>query len=87
MAQARSNMIFLKRLQVFNRIICAVLNAAAACPVFDRRSSRSHYLQPPAQLRFTLSLRALQRASVQLWCCDNKQRAQLLCICCPLPSL
>jgi hypothetical protein len=62
-----------------------VLNAAAACPIFDRRSV--HYLQPPAPLAFSLSPRALELASLQPWCRDNTQRAQLLCSCCPLSTL
>ena len=66
-------------------ITSVVLNAAAACPIFDRRSV--HYLQPPAPLAFTLSPRALELALLQPWCRDNTQRAQLLCCCCPLSTL
>ncbi len=65
-----------------------VLRAAAACPVFDTRSSRSRFLQPPAQLVFAISLqRAFELASMQMCCRDNTQRAQLLCSCCPLSAL
>jgi hypothetical protein len=65
-----------------------VLNAAASCPIFGPRSARPHYLHPPAQLNFTLSPRALELASLQLWCRDNKQRVQLLCCSsCPLSAL
>ncbi len=65
-----------------------VLNAAAACPIFGPRSVRAHYLQPPAELQFTLSSRALELASLQLWCRDNKQRLQLLCCSsCPMSAL
>ena len=60
--------------------MCLVLNAAAACPVFGRRTARAHYLQPPPQLGFPLSQHSLAIASLlQLWFCGNKQRAQLLC--------
>ena len=68
-------------------ITSVVLSAAAACPIFDLRSMRAHYLQPPAPLAFTLSPRALELASLQPWCRDNTQRAQLLCSCCPLSTL
>ena len=68
-------------------IASVVLSAAAACPIFDLRSMRAHYLQPPAPLAFTLSPRALELASLQPWCRDNTQRAQLLCCCCPLSTL
>ena len=68
-------------------IASVVLSAAAACPIFDLRSMRAHYLQPPAPLAFTLSPRALELASLQPWCRDNTQRAQLLCSCCPLSTL
>jgi hypothetical protein len=67
--------------------VSLVLNAAAACPIFGPRSVRAHYLQPPAQLGFTLSQRSLEFASMQLWCFDNNQRVQLLCCCCPLSVL
>ena len=60
-------------------IMCLVLNAAAACPDFGRRTARAHYLQPPPQLRFPLSQHSLAIASLQLWFRDNKQRGQLLC--------
>jgi hypothetical protein len=66
------------------------LNAAAACRVFGPRSARAQYLQPPAQLLppgFTLSQRSLDRASMQSWCRDNTQRAQLLCCSCSLSTL
>jgi hypothetical protein len=68
-------------------ITSVVLSAAAACPIFDLRSMRAHYLQPPAPLAFTLSPRALEFASLQPWCRDNTQRAQLLCCSCPLSTL
>ena len=68
-------------------ITSVVLSAAAACPIFDLRSMRAHYLQPPAPLAFTLSPRALELASLQPCCRDNTQRAQLLCCCCPLSTL
>ena len=68
-------------------ITSVLLSAAAACPIFDLRSMRAHYLQPPAPLAFTLSPRALELASLQPWCRDNTQRAQLLCCCCPLSTL
>ena len=68
-------------------ITSVVLSAAAACPIFDLRSMRAHYLQPPAPLAFSLSPRALELASLQPWCRDNTQRAQLLCCCCPLSTL
>lgn len=64
-----------------------MLNAAAACPVFDRRSLRAHYRRPPAQLVFTLAQRALELASLQPWCRNNAQRARLLCRSCPLSTL
>ena len=69
------------------QIASVVLSAAAACPIFDLRSVRAHYLQPPAPLAFTLSPRALELASLQPWCRDSTQRAQLLCSCCPLSTL
>jgi ubiquitin-protein ligase len=57
-----------------------VLNAAASCPIFDARSLRAHYLQPPAPLAPTLSPRSLERALLQeLLFRDNKQRVQLMC--------
>ena len=68
-------------------IVSVVLHAAAACPIFGPRSARAHYLQPPAQLGLTLSQRSLNRASMQLWCRDNKQRVQLVCFSCPLSTL
>ena len=68
-------------------IASLVLSAAAACSVFDRRSMRAHYLQPPAQLGLTPSQRSLEIASLQLWCRDNKQRVQLQCCSSPLSTL
>jgi hypothetical protein len=66
------------------RVVSLVLSAAAAC----RRSLRARrYLQPPAQLGFTLSQRSLELASLQLWFRNNAQRAQLLCGSCPLSIL
>jgi hypothetical protein len=56
-----------------------VLSAAASCSVFDRRSRRAHYLQPPAQLGFTPSQRLLELSSMQLHIDCIEQRAQLLC--------
>lgn len=67
--------------------VALVFNAAAACPVFGARSLRSHYLQPPAQLCFTLSQRSLELASLQLRCRDSTQRVQLLCCSSPLSIL
>ena len=64
--------------------LCLVLNAATACPVFERRTARAHYLQPPLQLAFKLPPRLLELASLQPWCHGNKQRVRLLCCCCPL---
>jgi hypothetical protein len=67
--------------------MCLVLNAAAACAVFGRRTARAHYLQPPPQLGFKVSQRLLELASLQPWCHGNKQRARLLCCCHPLSNL
>ena len=63
---------------------CLVLSAAAACPIFGRRSLHAQYLQPPAQLGFKPSLELL---SMQLRCRDNGQRVRLLCCSCPLSIL
>ena len=68
----------LQRLNILH-IMCLVLNAAAACPVFERRTARAHHLQPPPQLGFPPSQHSLAIASLQLWLRGNKQRAQLLC--------
>ena len=68
-------------------ILCLVLNAAAACPVFGRRTAGAHYLQPPPQLAFKLPPRLLELASLQPWCHGNKQRLRLLCCCRPLSTL
>ena len=67
--------------------VALVFAAAAACFVFGARSLRSHYLQPPVQLYFTLSQRSLELASLQLRCRDSAQRLQLLCCSCPLSIL
>jgi hypothetical protein len=67
--------------------MCLVLNAAAACPDFGRRTARAHYLQPPPQLAFKLPPRLLELASLQPWCHGNKQRVRLLCCCRPLSTL
>jgi hypothetical protein len=64
-----------------------LLRAASACPLFDARSMRVRYLQPPMQLGFTLSQPSLELASLQPWCRDSTQRAQLLCCSCPLSLL
>ena len=64
-----------------------MLNAAAACPVFGRRTARAHYLQPPPQLAFKLPPRLLELATLQPWCYGNKQRVRLLCCCRPLSTL
>jgi hypothetical protein len=57
-----------------------VLSAAAACYVFDRRSWRAHYLQPPAQLGFdAVTARLLELSSMQLHIDCIDQRPQLLC--------
>ena len=68
-------------------ILCLVSDAAAACPVFGRRTARAHYLQPPPQLAFKLPPRMLELASLQPWCHGNKQRVRLLCCCRPLSVL
>ena len=65
-------------------ILCLVLNVAATCRVFGRRTARVHYLQPPPQLAFKLSPRLLVLASLQPWCHGIKQRVRLLCCCRPL---
>ena len=65
-------------------ILCLVLNAAAACPVFGRRTARAHYLQPPPQLAFKLPPRLLELAALQPSCHGNKQRLRMLIICRPL---
>ena len=70
-----------------SHIMCLVLNAAAACPDFGRRTARAHYLQPPPQLAFKLPPRLLELASLQPWCHGNKQRVRLLCCCRPLSVL
>ncbi len=57
-----------------SHIMCLVLNAAAACPDFGRRTARAHYMQPPPQLAFKLPPRLLELASLQPWCHGNKQR-------------
>jgi hypothetical protein len=64
-----------------------VLNAAVACPVFSRQSVRAHYLQPAEQLKFKLSQRVLEIASLQLWCRGKQQRLQILRSSCPLSIL
>jgi hypothetical protein len=74
-------------MQLFSLVMSFVPNAAAACPIFGRRSLRAHCLQPPAQLGFMLPQRSLESASMQPWCRDSRQRAQLLCCCCPLSTL
>ncbi len=68
-------------------ILCLVLNAAAACPVFGRRTACAHYLQPLPQLAFKLPPRMLELASLQPWCHGNKQRLHMLIICRPLSVL
>ncbi len=50
----------------FRRSVCLVLNAAAVCPAFGRRSACAHYLQPPAPLGFILSQCASEIAIYQL---------------------
>ena len=71
-----------------SHIMCLVLNAAAACPDFGRRTARAHYLQqPPPQLAFKLPPRLLELASLQPWCLGSKQRLRLLCCCRPLSTL
>jgi hypothetical protein len=69
------------------RIMALVLNAATACPILGRRRSRAHYLPQPALLGLTLSHISFERASMQLWCRNSKQRSQLLCCSCPLSIL
>jgi hypothetical protein len=67
--------------------VSLVFHAAAACPIFGRRRVHLQYLQLPVLLGMRLSQRSLERANVQLWCHDNKQRAQLLCCSSPLSML
>jgi hypothetical protein len=43
-------------------VVSCVLNAAAACPVFGRRTARAHYSQPPPQPAFKLPPRLLELA-------------------------
>ena len=74
-------------LVICSRTLSLVFNAAAACPVFGRRTARAHYLQPPPQLAFKLPPRMLELASLQPWCHGNKQRVRLLCCCRPLSTL
>ena len=64
-----------------------MLNVTAACPVFGRRTARTHYLPPPPQLAFQLRPRLLKLASLQPWCHGNKQRVRLLGCCRPLSTL
>jgi hypothetical protein len=64
--------------------MCLVLNAASVCRIFDRRSMRAHYLQPPRTLGIAPSLRTLQFASQCPKCRDYRQRLRLLCISFPL---
>jgi hypothetical protein len=80
---------FLRRQKNVCGTMCLVLNAAAACPVFCRRSVRAHYLQPSARLWAGLTQRSLESASWQQRsvCCDIKSRLRLLCCCCPLSFL
>jgi hypothetical protein len=75
--QLHQQQIFSRFPQVFS-ILYLVFSAAASCRIFAPRSMRAHYLQPPAQLGFTLSQRSLELASLQRWCCGNQQRMQLL---------
>ena len=70
-----------------SHIMCLVLNAAAACPDFGRRTARAHYLQPPPQLAFKLPPRLIELAPLQRWYHGNKQRVRLLCCCRPLSTL
>jgi hypothetical protein len=63
-----------------------VLSAAAACPIFDRRSSRAHSMQPPAFICISPSQRVHDRVSPQL-CCHGSQRLQLLPCCCLLANV
>jgi len=72
-------------------VMSLVLNAAAACPNFGRRSAQFHYLQPPAQLGITPSKRLLELVSgppklFPPWCRED-QRLRQLCCCCPLSTL
>ena len=73
-------------MQLRCHIMSLVLNAAAACPNFGRRSAQFHYLQPPAQLGITPSKRLLELVSRQPWCRED-QRLRQLCCCCPLSTL
>ena len=62
-------------------VVSLVLNAAAACPIFGRRSVRVHIcLQPPALLDFTQrSASGLKLTSRHRECFNCKQRHRLLC--------
>ena len=71
----------------FRHHLSLLLNVAAACPVFGRRTARTHYLQPPPQLAFKLPPRLLGLAlSLQPWC-HSRQRVRLLMSCCPLSTV
>jgi hypothetical protein len=83
-APLHSSLTFSSPVLQLRHILCLVLNAAAACPVFGRRTARAHYLQPPPQLAFKLQPRLLELASLQPWCHGYKQRLRLLCCCRPL---
>jgi hypothetical protein len=75
-------------MQLRCHIMFLVLNAAAACPNFGRRSAQFHYLQPPAQLGITPSKRLLELVSQQPWCLGlPPQRLRQLCCCSPLSTL
>jgi hypothetical protein len=68
---------------VFRQIMGLVFSAAAACPdLWDRRSGRALFSQPPAQLQHSHEFASL----LPLFCSDNRQRVQLLCFCCTLAS-
>ena len=78
-------------MQLRCHVMSLVLNAAAACPNFGRRSAQFHYLQPPAQLGITPSKRLLELVSgppklFPPWCRED-QRLRQLCCCCPLSTL
>jgi hypothetical protein len=51
---------------------------ATACPIFGRRVS------PPAHLMSAALKRREHPSSLQMWCRNSRQRAQLLCCSCQL---
>ncbi len=67
--------------QLRQTILSLVSNIAAACPIFGRRCTPTHYLQPRAQLGIGPSQRRLELASLPQWHRDNLRLPLLRCSC------